>query len=397
LTRTKGGASRALERLHIRRERRFDVLFYTPWIGDIVSGGRSLPPGGAEHQMLTLAKELVRRGLAVAVVVFGSATELPDEVDGVRIFARPPYRKPDSAARKLAEAVRIWQALWRVSSRTIVYRGIGFELALLVAYARFARRRVIYSSANVADFNAGLVLGSRAAVLMFEFGARRADAIVVQTPEQVELCRKTFRRTPTLIRSLAQVPAYEPHVPEAFLWVGRSAAYKRPLEYVALARAVPEARFWMITVPRSSLDRALAERVAVESADVPNLELLPSRPREEVAELMSRAVASVNTADFEGMPNVLLEAWSRGVPALVLTHDPGGVVGAHGLGGFADGCFEKLVALAREQWSSRGDRDEVSRRCLAYVKRHHAAATIASQWMSIIAGEGSVVDRAALE
>ena len=47
---------------------------------------------------------------------------------------------------------------------------------------------------------------------------------------------------------------------------------------------------------------------------------------------MCRAVAAVNTSEFEGMPNVLLEAWSRGVPALVLHYDPGGVVRAHRLG-----------------------------------------------------------------
>ena len=75
---------------------------------------------------------------------------------------------------------------------------------------------------------------------------------------------------------------------------------------------------------------------------------------------MSRAVASVNTADFEGMPNVLLEGWSRGVPALVLRHDPGGVISAYGLGAFAHGSREGLVSLAREQWRTRHAREELS-------------------------------------
>ena len=98
---------------------------------------------------------------------------------------------------------------------------------------------------------------------------------------------------------------------------------------------------------------------------------------------MSRAVASVNTADFEGMPNVLLEAWSFGIPPLVRTHDPSGVVTAYRLGGFANGSRERLVELARDQWRSRHDREELALRCRAYLAAHHAPEAVLRGWLDV--------------
>jgi hypothetical protein len=98
------------------------------------------------------------------------------------------------------------------------------------------------------------------------------------------------------------------------------------------------------------------------------------------------------------MPNVLLEAWCQGVPALVLFHDPGGVVSRHGLGGFADGSHERMVTLARDLWTTRFDRSELSERCREYVAAHHAPAAVAERWLRVLAFErpgGESVDGAA--
>jgi glycosyltransferase involved in cell wall biosynthesis len=139
-----------------------------------------------------------------------------------------------------------------------------------------------------------------------------------------------------------------------------------------------------VPTPHFPSDQLVAEAVWQQSRALPNLDLLPPRAHDEVQHLMRHAIASVNTADHEGMPNVLLEAWSRGVPALVLTHDPGGVVERHHLGAFAHGSTARFVELANEQWRTRNDRERVSERCRAYIGAHHAPEVIASQWADVI-------------
>jgi glycosyltransferase involved in cell wall biosynthesis len=364
--------------------RRYDAVFYTPWVGSALSTRDSLPPGGAETQVVMLAQALTRRGLSVAIIAFGHPSELPDQVGGVDIVPRRPYKK--GRLKKVTETLVIWRSLWRTQSPTIICRTANLELGLVAIFARLTRTRLVYSSANIADFTPEKMLTKRRDLVLFTLGARLADEIIVQTEEQIAMCEERFGRRPVMIKSLEPVAEEQDRPPEAFLWVGRLVSYKRPLEYIALARALPEARFWMIGVPEPHLDgdQLLAQAAVAEAQEVKNLELLPPRSHEGVESLMARAVASVNTADFEGMPNVLLEAWSRGVPALVLSHDPDGVIEKYGLGAYAEGCSEKLVELAREQWATRDDRRFISRRCRNYIRTHHAPERIAQQWGQVL-------------
>jgi glycosyltransferase involved in cell wall biosynthesis len=369
-----------------QRPPRYDVVFYTPWVGSILSSRECLPPGGAETQELGIAKALAGCGVRVAIVAYGAPEDLPREVGGVAIVPRPVYRKRGTVSGKLVETWAIWRALWAAPSAVVVKRGAGVELGLVAAYTRATRRRLIFSSANVVDFDYATLLPKRRDLRVYEFGARVAEAIVVQTEEQVALCQLTFSRSPTLIKSIAAPAEPQRDVPEAFLWVGRVVSYKRPLEYLALARALPDAQFWMLGVPtpHGEAGERLVGAVHAEAAQLPNVELLAPRSNAEVGQLMSRAVASVNTAEFEGMPNVLLEGWSRGVPALVLSHDPGGAVATHGLGGFAGGSADRLAELGRELWETRSDRAALAARCRAYVAKHHQVDVVAAQWLEVL-------------
>lgn len=366
--------------------KRHDVVFYTPFIGDILLNETSSPPGGAETQVLMLSKALARRGVRVAIIAAGDVARLPEQVEGVQVVARPPYKWGHKRLiGKVAETFRIWQALWRAPSPTVVYRTANLELGLIGLYTTLTGRRLVYSTANVVDFEFHKLSPKRRDLFLFRLGLRLADAIVVQTEEQVPLCETIFHRRPHLIKSVSPLAESTRQEPEAFLWVGRLVSYKQPLAYIALARAVPEARFRMVGVPSyDERERPLVEDVVASAREAPNLELLPPRSHAEIGDLMARAVASVNTALWEGMPNVLLEAWCRGVPALVLEHDPGGVVSEHGLGAFAGGSRERLAELAREQWSSRHDRSELAQRCRAYIAAHHAPDAVAECWLEVL-------------
>jgi hypothetical protein len=84
------------------------------------------------------------------------------------------------------------------------------------------------------------------------------------------------------------------------------------------------------------------------------------------------------------MPNIFLEAWSRGIPALALNHDPDGIISRYGLGGFANGRRERLAELARELWDGRAARDECAARCQAYVQRSHSPEAVSAEWARVL-------------
>ena len=94
----------------------------------------------------------------------------------------------------------------------------------------------------------------------------------------------------------------------------------------------------------------MVERIEAAAERLPNLELLPPRPRSELLEDMRDAVALVKTSRVEGMPNGFLEAWARGVPVLSLNVDPDAKIANNDIGVAADGSMERLIEAAGSLW-----------------------------------------------
>jgi glycosyltransferase involved in cell wall biosynthesis len=340
-----------------------------PTAAPLLAEGGAAPAGGAENQVLMLARELARRGHSVGIVAFGGGAPLRGRVDGVDVIELTPPHTRVPVVRTLAFWAKTFRVLRATPTRVIVQRAAGIHTALAAAAARLLRTRFVFASAGLHDFDFGSWEPKRWIVSLYGRAVRMADQVVVQSEEQAALCRRRFGREPVVIASIAEPAPRQAGTPGAFLWVGRLDEHKRPEAYLELARALPEARFRMVAVAGE-----------VDGADIPNLELLAPRPRAGLAPLFDDAVAIVSTSRSEGMPNVFLEGWARGVPALALAHDPDGAIEREGLGGFAGGSPERLAELARELWESRGDRAELAARCRDHVARAHAVGPVADRW-----------------
>jgi glycosyltransferase involved in cell wall biosynthesis len=390
---------------------RFDVAFYVPRIGPLLTAAADLPAGGAETQVLLVAQALAERGAKVCLLVFElPGIALPASVGNVAVVVRPPYRAHDRVG-KLRETAAIWRSIADVDADVVVTRIATPEVGIAGAAAKLLRRRFVYSSSSLSDFvpthrlpqrrlpqtrahghdyDASIDLSrlsrKRRDWELFRLGLRLADAIIVQTEEQARLCRQHFGRSPVLIKSIAEVTPEHAREPEAFLWIGRLVPSKRPQAFVELARALPQARFWMVAVPAVHAPGGpeLLASVKRDAATVPNLELLAPRPRTEVLKLVERGVAIVSTADFEGMPNIFLEGWARGVPALALAHDPDGVIERYAIGGFASESFATLVEQTRGFWEQRQRRVHLASRCREYIRDHHAPDIVAVRWQEVL-------------
>jgi glycosyltransferase involved in cell wall biosynthesis len=156
------------------------------------------------------------------------------------------------------------------------------------------------------------------------------------------------------------------------------------MRYVALARALPEARFLMIPVPEGRGSGELDE-IQAAARELPNLELLDPMPHDRLSALISLTVAVVNTSVLEGMPNTFLEAWARGVPVLTLRFDPDDVVARHALGIAAQGSWDRFVEGARQLWEGRADGEEWAERVRTYVEDAHSLDAVGDRWSALIA------------
>ena len=376
---------------------RNDVAIYSPGAACLYER-RPEVTGGAERQTTLLAEGLVRNGFQVAHIVLPVREPDPGLDGSLMLVERELVTTKRGPLARSAQMSRIWSALAEADANVYVVRTALPAAGVIALFCRIHRRRLIYSASSNLDFTFELYAGRRPELEVYKLGVRNSAAVVVQTSEQAELARRAFPRLPRVVElpSFAEEAERSTAQPEAFLWVGRLDATKQPLRYVELAEAVPEAQFRMVPRrldplrsggspggegPDPDLEREVMERAARLS----NLELCEQRPHSEAMKLVDRSVAVVNTGPVEGLPNVFLEAWARGVPALTFQFDPDGRIAEHGLGITAEGSVERFHEGARQLWRGRDDRGELSRRVRGYLESAHGLDAVSSRWMDLIA------------
>ena len=337
--------------------------------------------------MTLLAEGLAARGLRVGHIVYPVERRRPSEGPQPELVVRPAYDGA-GALGPVTEARHIWRSMSEANAAIYVFRGGGPQLAVGSAFCRLHRRALVFSAAIDLDFDLERPDRTRAHLMPYKAALGHADLIVVQNEKQRGLAEADGLDPVTLIPSFAEPAEPSQLTPDAFLWVGRLVAYKGPLEYVELAEAVPEARFKMICayLPENDADRALQAKLEDGDARLDNFELIDQQPRATVLEMVDRSVALVSTSRSEGMPNVFLEAWSRGVPVLTLDYDPDGRIAERGLGVAADGSPERFAEAARSLWSDRSLRDEMGRKGREFVLERHGADAVADRWAEVLRG-----------
>jgi glycosyltransferase involved in cell wall biosynthesis len=375
---------------------RHDVAIYAPAAACLYER-RPQVTGGAERQTTMLASGLSRAGLRVAHIVLPVEDPDPARAGRVTLVQRRLVTTRRSPIARSAQLREVWSALAEADAGVYVFRSGLPALGVTALFCRARRRRLIFASSIDLDFTLEFYDGRRPELELYKFGVRSADAVVVQSRRQEELARAAFPRLSRVVEipSLAEDAAPSAAVPEAFFWVGRLDQYKQPLRYVELAESLPDARFWMVArrldpersggSPGTGHDAALEQEVYERAARLPNLELLEQRPHGAAMELVERSVAVVNTGRAEGMPNLFLEAWARGIPVLSYEFDPDSRIAREGLGVSAEGSPERFRDGARRLWEGRDDRSELAGRVRRYLESTHGIDAVSSRWQQLIA------------
>jgi len=366
-----------------RGRRAHDVAVYAP-SGSLYYGEKRDYMGGAEVQATKIAHALKAKGLRVAHVVYPVPEPRRVDASSPTLVERSKWQGHRRLGQ-LAETRAIWRGLERADADAYIVRGSGGHVIPASAFCRARNRRFVFSSSSELDFDFARPDRNPRMLQIYKGSLRLAARLALQTEQQRELALRALPRSdPVVIPSFAEPGPSSNGTGEYFLWADRLVEYKLPDSYLELAAALPEARFRMVACHMSETPPGMVERIEAAAERLPNLELLPPRPRSELLEEMQGAVAVVKTSRVEGMPNTFLEAWARGVPVLSLSVDPDSKIARNDIGVVADGSMERLTEAAASLWRDRALRTAMGERARLFIQDVHSPEAVAKRWVALL-------------
>ena len=372
-------AGRPEEALHAQAQH---VCFVAPHAWPVFSGDpRIQVVGGAEVQMSILARLLAARGYRVSMLCLDYGQEDRARIDGVVVHKLFRMEQGIPLLRFFhPRLTAMWRRLKEVDADIYYFRSAAMWLGVLTEFCRRHGKRSIYAGASDKDFvpgEGGQIRYARDRWL-YRRGLAAVDAIVAQNAAQRGDCKRYYGRDAVVIPSCYELPGTR-KAPrqDRILWVGTIHSGKRPEMLLELAARLPKERFVMIGGPHAS-EPEVFERIRARAARLPNVEFTGFLPLAQVEPWFDRARVLVNTSVYEGMPNVFLQAWARGVPT-VATVDVG--VPAHRVAPDVDGLFREVGLLAENP----ALRESASKACRKYFERNHASSEVLARYERLFA------------
>ena len=320
--------------------------------------------GGAELQQTLLAKALAAQGYDVSMVVADYGQPDGAVWDGIKTYKAC---RPEAGIPVLRFIHPRWTSLWAAMKRAradIYYTSCaGALLGQVVLFARLHGARVVFRIASNSDCDpAALLIRYWRDKRLYQYGLRRADLVLAQTPGQQQALLKNFRRESRVVASMTDTHGRRLGFEErdiSVLWVGNIRALKRPELLLEAARKLPRLQFHIIGGPMPGSE-SLYEKVRNAAMQTPNVRFHGPIPYQEVGDFYERARIFVGTSEIEGFPNTYLQAWARGTPVVAFL-DPEQLIARNGMGravtSVAQMC-ESIVALSddRNAWEIASQR-----------------------------------------
>lgn len=344
--------------------------------------------GGEQVQHTLLARSLARRGHPISMVVYDYGQA--DCASWDRVVTYKAYRQHEGTPvlRFLHPRLTgVWSAMARADADVYYLSCAGMHLGLAAAFCRVHRRRVVFRVAHDADCepDALLVTYWRDRKL-YEYGLRRANAILVQSRRQQQALLQNYGLDSELAGMLVEFPEQSAggHARDIdILWVNNLRDFKRPELFLALARRLPGLRLHMIGGPQPHWERMFI-KIEIEARAIFNLVFHGRVPYQAMSGYFARARLFVNTSDSEGFPNSFLQAWARGTPVISF-FDPDGLIRREGLGTAVD-SFDDMLAAIRHLSTDAAAWRAASDRCQRYMQASYQEEQVLAPYLRLLGG-----------
>lgn len=338
--------------------------------------------GGAEVRQLLLVKELLRYNYDICYVTYSHGERDTEYLNGIEIV-KTYKRKEEFTKSSLEKARNIWKALDRAQAQ--IYIHMSGSWGVLGTYRVLRKKPFIYGIAS--DKTAtGKVVSKPFSTTNFriKLDILMANTLISQNRFQKSQLKEKFGRDSVIIRNPISLPECVPEKedPPSILWVGTFSQVKRPNLFVELAKSMPSARFRMVGGPAAECPY-LYKEIKQLARRILNLEFVGFVPFHLVDDYFVRSSILVSTSEYEGFPNVFLQAWATSTPVVTLNIDPDNIVSEKKLG-FVCNTLSDMKTKTEMLLGDTALRRAIGRRAREYVRKEHDVKIIAKKYSEII-------------
>ncbi len=361
------------------------VCFVSDTVHSYFESGIETGTGGAERQQYLLANELVKRGFDVHVATLQYDSRDRQTVDDVTLWhIIPDVRGISNAPYK---TLRLLRGLHRIDADIYYVRGNNFLCMVTALYTRTTGRQFVYAVANDSNVDPAQLTDLGVLRYLYVRAMQSADRVIAQTTHQKELLASEHDIDAVQIPNGYDLPPtadLAPHTDRQYvLWVGSmDPKQKRPKRFLDLARQLPDVQFRMIGPPDNDNPEYFDE-VEADARSVPNLEFLGFVEPEDIHSQYRDAIGVVNTSDYEGFPNVFLEAWRYGTPVISLQHSLDGILTDEPVGIHA-GSMDALVDAVERVTSNSSLHESLGLGGRTYMEENYSLEQLVDRYENIL-------------
>ncbi len=332
--------------------------------------------GGSEIQTRFLARELIRRGWAVHFIRENEDRKgKTDVVDGIFVHSLRRRR----AFMTWLNIVPLYRCMRRIGAAAWYCRAARTYLFSVWLAARGVGGKVLWACSSAIYVSRDLGLRSPGGNLLlrgiqavdkrlFLTALRHIDFPVLQTLAQEKQLLRNWNIRGIVVRNGYPdlPPAAGPRAP-GLLWIGALKKNKRPEKFLFLAESLSGEGYQFSMIGRFLGDRETVRFVREAEARYAGFRHLGEKEPDEILTLLGQARLLVHTSDYEGFPNVFIEAWLKGVPVVSLNVDPDGLIESHRLGRLSR-SMDRMAADVRELMTDESLWNECSRNATRFAR-----------------------------
>ena len=364
------------------------------FFGNVSDALKGQTPGGGELQIALLAKALAQKGHDV-VIVDPYANESFETDEGIKLINVPDWNKGMRGIRLFSHRIPTLKKILLEQNADYYYIRMRSYMHLVpYLVAKKMKRKFIVATAHDLDvlsfkekykyeykpkFNlVQLLTLFWPSDIVYRYLLKRTDYLILQHSGQqqgLNIVRGKVGIFPNIFdpKNLQNV---ENHPGNYFIHVGALTVLKGVENLYNLVKMLDkQTRIVIVGQPR---DRR-AIKIYEQLSKLENVTLKGKLNHEETIQLIANAKALINTSNYEGFPNIFLEAWATGVPVISLKVNPGDVINKYGLGIYCEGNLQKMKTCIESNELSIN-----KNKLMSYVTEFHDLNSAGDRFLNIL-------------